>query len=259
MLSLESYADVMAHITHFGGERSAEIRERLEIAERMWAKSDAHWLAALSADADSEGKELVLAFGTRFVASSDTLERESPTIESLAPLLPSAGSARPAEFVSVDETALGVFAAIDASLPFGEEPSPEFVLALSNSIAADPVAKREAEDLIGMTSFLPALPSDDGPTLPFGAVAAPDLDETPPPELTLEQFASLAAELARAGTKDASGAEAECVLARYGLTGRQYESLRQTWERRFEQHPQERRHYHQLLTQYATWLEQRGG
>lgn len=247
MLSLESYAEVLAHITHFGGDRGEEVRERLGLDERAWAKADQHWVTALSADADTEDKQLVLTFGTRFVATSEILARDTPAIENIEPLFPSAQTSRPAEFVSVDETSLGVFPIVDEPLPFGDEPSPEFVRALR-----DGVDSTRMEDALEMTSFMPALGVEENHTLPFADVSGLDLDDDLDTHLALEQYASLAAELAQ------RGADAPRVLARYGLAGNQYESVRRAWERRFEHQPEERRRWHQLLAQYAAWLEQRG-
>jgi hypothetical protein len=88
-----------------------------------------------------------------------------------------------------------------------------------------------------------------GPALPFARSQA-----AAAPTFTLEQFASLHAELAAR-----PAAESE-ILTRHGVAGEAaMAALHQHWERRLQADPSLRARFEELLARYRQWLTGRRG
>jgi hypothetical protein len=208
------------------------------VKEATWAAGESKWIDALSRDADTEEKKLVRMFGARFVESSEALARDQPALDSLSQLPPS--PTPPADLRDVDATAFLDVVIFDEPLPFTDEPSPEFVQALGRGVEA-------SIDDAGMTGFITGLNFDDDP-LPFGDNKKAELTEQLESRLTLEQYASLCAELT------CRPHDRRATLERYGI-GEHVEALNEVWATRFERAPADKLRWEQLTAQYRAWLE----
>lgn len=94
-----------------------------------------------------------------------------------------------------------------------------------------------------------------GPALPFQPASAQDpspAPATPPPALTIEQYASLCAELG------ASPHQADAIFRRYGLeSARERLEVDLGWQERLRRAPDEHRAWQDLYNRYhAYWVEQ---
>src|SRR5262249_22625493 len=130
---------------------------------------------------------------------------------------PGASKPAPRPVGDINATSDALPAISQPALPFGSTPAPEFVAAMNAPVQPKPPAERDPRD---RTSFLPAISDAD---LADATVEAPSVgpaqlaqQSAPPrptgnPRLTLEQYASLNAELAVCGTGRIG------VLNRYGL------------------------------------------
>jgi hypothetical protein len=169
-----------------------------------------------------------------FVLRQTSSPIASPWINMQQPAMP----ARPQ--LDIDKTSFAVPVARAAPLPFGAVPSREFVAAMS--APAEPKLRDEA----GETAFTP-VSREAGPALPFQETA-----ESVPPNVgafTLEQYASLAAELAVDTTGRAQ------TLTRYGLGGEDdLRELHRVWGKRFKQQPDLRATWVGLVSRYGEWL-----
>jgi hypothetical protein len=141
----------------------------------------------------------------------------------------------------LDETAaMAPLAAIAAPLPFRGRaaiPPP----------AAPPCPEQPGSDLDETAAVAPL--GEIGPALPFAGSRSAAI-----PTFTLEQFASLRAELAAR-----PAAESE-ILTRYGLAGEAaLIALQQRWELRLQADPSMRKSFEELLARYRQWLTGRHG
>jgi hypothetical protein len=112
------------------------------------------------------------------------------------------------------------------------------------SPAPEPVAPKKAA-IGSMTGALPALRSIE-PALPFQGSASP-------PEMSLERYASLCAELS------VSPAESEAIFTRHGLgVMRERLAVDLRWQEHLRRSPDEYRKWQELYQRYrAHWAEQR--
>jgi hypothetical protein len=134
-----------------------------------------------------------------------------------------------------------------ATLPFG------FTAAHLPSAARSVVPPAEG----AITTPIPPL-RPKGPELPFRPASAqhpgpaPTTPPAPPPALTIEQYASLCAELA------ASPHQADAIFRRYGLeSARERLDVDLGWQERLRRAPDEHRAWQNLYNRYhAYWVEQ---
>ncbi|AUX42703.1 uncharacterized protein SOCE26_041360 [Sorangium cellulosum] len=94
-LTLERYAEIMAHVRHFPRARSPEVLERLGLTEARWEDIVLAWTDALAAESALEEEALSRRFGTAFVATAARLKKEQPALPSLG-LLPEERASAPA-------------------------------------------------------------------------------------------------------------------------------------------------------------------
>ncbi|WP_437682418.1 hypothetical protein [Sorangium sp. So ce131] len=85
-LTLERYAEIMAHVRHFPRSRSTEVLRRLGLTEARWEDAVLAWTDALAAESALEEEALSRRFGATFVAAAARLKKEQPALPSLGPL-----------------------------------------------------------------------------------------------------------------------------------------------------------------------------
>lgn len=326
-LTIDQYADVLAHMDHFGHDNGPEIRERLGIDETTWKAGEPRCIDAVRKDTQSGEHELAISFGQRFAATKEQLGKEQPALETI-------GSARP-----VDETeqesgvsalestqaaeggstplpdapppvVLGAFRVSDGAAPFAEPPpapmkapaqpprmltpprvQPPSVVEIRRPQPPAPVGAGVDETALfeglvmsevlpfddqptdqvqarigtspksatvvtsGFTGEMPAILVDVNTTLPFVDMSQIDFgddggrrDEQLRARLTLEQFASLWAELA---VRPQVRAE---VLKRYGVNEQALPEIQRAWQSQFQHSPEDRARFEHLVAQYRAWL-----
>ena len=141
------------------------------------------------------------------------------------------------EVGSVDQTAFVQALVIEDPLPFTDEPTtPPELAGASISI-----------DAMGMTGEVPAILVGNE-TLPFMESGALGIDDELRNKLTIEQYASLCAELLAAPSRRAQ------TLQRYGADDNTFDMLEQIWNERFDEDPNLRARYEQLHASYRDWL-----
>jgi len=85
-LSIEVYADVLAHVRHFGRREQSEVLRRLGVSEVDWELAVRGWTEALSEEAAQELEVLSRRFAGAFAVARARLKKEAPSIPSLVPL-----------------------------------------------------------------------------------------------------------------------------------------------------------------------------
>lgn len=90
LLAVTRYAEVLAHVIHFGPDHEAEVCRRLEVDEEVWRRSQAHWQPTLAADALSPQAEHAPAFARFFGEIQQRLAEESPSLDEVGALVESA-------------------------------------------------------------------------------------------------------------------------------------------------------------------------
>lgn len=106
VLTLEGYAEVLAHIRHFGKIKGAEVLERLAISDSQWSNAQSLHSSALVDASEAGDPEPGDRFGATFVETRARLAREQPLLETLGPRASDAASeqaAPPAESASAPE------------------------------------------------------------------------------------------------------------------------------------------------------------
>lgn len=135
-----------------------------------------------------------------------------------------------------------------APLPFSSTPSPEFVKNLSAPRAVPVREQRKSLDSTVPANMMSPIPE----ALPFahGAPAA-----APPPkvpQMTLQAYASLCAELSVTPEKSAE------VLRRYGVHDEHARrALDEEWRARLAAHPPSNQEWQKLYTTYRDWLRRK--
>lgn len=361
LLSFERYAEVLAHMQHFGDPHAVEVRRRLGVTEDSWASSEKHWVDALYRDTGGDKPVLAVSFAKLYGAVSAKLASDKPPLETLGrdaedgealskaeepasaeddapapparvgdaegaapdappivakpetadkaspwakadPLADAPAAAPPvlrrppavqpasvpepeppkaAEQASppvaprapaavmppavvaaapaptsapatpaanrpeaIDETAMGVLPIADEPLPFK---------AGSREATRAKLAQNVADSTHtggGQTAFVPAILSDGNETLPFLDVSALKLDEDIRERFTLEQYASLCAELAVFPDRRAH------TLERYGIGEEAYARLAKAWKGDLNDSPQDKQKFDSLVAHYRNWLTQ---
>jgi hypothetical protein len=155
----------------------------------------------------------------------------APVMPAMAPPAMAPPMASPAP--GIDHTAFGAVAPVGDAIPFRPGAAP-----------APPVAGHdERNHMAGATGFMPPL-EDLADPIPF---------ERMPPELTVEQYASLCVERALHPGQDAAVAQRYRVLTEQAL-----QSLDAHWRQRFQAEGELHRRWQEAYTQYEAWLRSRG-
>jgi hypothetical protein len=85
-LTLERYAEVMAHVRHFPRADRAELFARLDLTGQRWESAIFAWTEALAEESAREEEALSILFGTTFARTRARLKKEQPTLPSLGVL-----------------------------------------------------------------------------------------------------------------------------------------------------------------------------
>jgi hypothetical protein len=233
-----AYAAVEAHLLHFTPILREEVLHRLGVPSISWHEASTRFAALVHAEAAAgAGAPLCRAYADAFCEVARRLARERPDIRALSPLQPPWPERDDADTTS------------DAVLVIGEP-----VLPFQRGSAADalarlpPAAAYAAPDSGGATIEMMAVPAA---ALPFRA--SPSLLGEPAVLLTVEQYASLCAELTIAPAQIVS------TLRAYGVHDeRALERMNAAYARRFCNHPDERARWSDLYGRYVEWLRAGG-
>lgn len=232
-LRLDDYANVAAHIAHYGPDERPRLLTQLRVSQALWAESEAHWIGALLGD-DETTDDVAGTFAAQFTAARARLAATRPPLESLEPLLPEPTIGAP--FSPVDETGWAVEVGLPA-LPFADEEA-----------APPPLAAVDAS-LAGDTAFVQAL-QIAAPATPFERTTSrAALRE----RFSLAHYASLVAELSCTPNGAAE------IRARYGLAGSEEVALHATYAELFASSPNERTRFDTMVSEYMCWLGHGGG
>jgi hypothetical protein len=82
-MKLERYADVLAHMMHFGDERAAEVAARFGLSLEAWRAVDRAWSSELALGIKRQQHDQGLRFSATFHKRRQRLAREMPSIEAI--------------------------------------------------------------------------------------------------------------------------------------------------------------------------------
>jgi hypothetical protein len=254
-LPLERYAELMAHLVHFAGVDPHELRELLSIAPEAFDDATARWPLRLRDDQLEGDGALTARFGQSFALATKALKDAATTIAQLRERRGGATAPRPTvprpTAGSIDETVHGAvdlgavmpFVAAQPQPPPPEPPPPE---------PADPPAhEASAADALGSTAMMPPILLDRDATLPFVEATGLDLEDSVRNSLSLEQYASLRAELALQRSDRPS------ILTRYGIADESAHGLLvAAWDKHLAADADARSKLERLTHQFTAWLRQ---
>lgn len=227
MLTLREYAVVAAHLVYFDDAVCREVRDKLGVTD-VWAASQEHWLSTLHNSMLSTDMKDAHEFASEFASTQTQLAEKQPTLEDIAPIVEAEVAA--GDYGAVEATQLGTPAIPDDVLPFGNEPSAEYssrLGAASVKTEAVPVGGTEAVD-----------------------VGSPEAMEALRSRFTLEQYASLSAEMA------ATPQQHQFILNKYNLANDvELMRLMSAWAGYFRQYPSERDRWQQAVHTFREYLK----
>ncbi len=99
-IDIERYAEVMAHVRHFGKPQTAEVLERLGLDEDLWEEALFGFTAVLVEESEREEEGLSRRFGERFAKTKTRLSKEKPALRSIGPRRDETPEPPPAEIVA---------------------------------------------------------------------------------------------------------------------------------------------------------------
>ena len=268
---IDRYAEILAHVVHFGSERTGEVVNRFCLSLEQWRSIDAGWTNMLGTPGQTHA--LALGFSSTFHAHRERLAQEQPALASLVvpqvhfpdkpERTPASVAANPSgvpSFMPGTSPAPSATASVSPwaaySAPPGQLDAPSAMetppapLPFVHGVAAEvalQAAVEHAHKAQGTTSTSPAdslgatkaIDENDISAIarqitPFGGLSTRSEGRpTRDPELTLEQHASLHVEL------EMHPADAAEILGRYGLTTEQHSRIDIGWE---------------ALEQYRAWV-----
>jgi hypothetical protein len=277
---LDDYAEILAHVVHFGTE--GDVVERFGLLLDQWRAVDRAWTNELARGAELPQREHALGFSATFQARRQRLAEEKPALAAIGqdPMIlrdkrASAAPQTAAKPSGVPSFMLAEFAPKTAEgSPWSAYATPSPIIAPAPAPAAPPplpfaqgvaaeVALQRAVEHAQATQGAPSATTTLGATraidneisaiarqvVPFAAAETrPDTASTPDPELTLEQHASLHVEL------DMYPEAAEEILGRYGLTESQHGRLDVGWEAQMALNPKLVAVWEQAMADYRAWL-----
>lgn len=96
-LKLERYAEIMAHVVHFGTERTEEVVRRFGFSAEAWRAVDRAWSRELSLGIKRQQHDQGLRFSATFHKRRQRLSLEQPVIDAIgdAPAAPVAAAPAP--------------------------------------------------------------------------------------------------------------------------------------------------------------------
>jgi hypothetical protein len=132
---------------------------------------------------------------------------------------------------------------VEEALPFGDDSRSDPRAELAKNVA-------HGTKLGGMTGEVPAILSDGNETLPFLDVSQLNIDDDIRDTLTIEQYASLCAELTSNPTRR------QHTFERYGIDEESLAKLREAWDQHFTTSPKDKQRFDELFMRYRTWLSE---
>jgi hypothetical protein len=292
-LSLDRYAEVLAHTVYFGPAAKAEVLARLGVDATVWIASGKRWLDGLMAEAAEDEHPVTNGFAAAYTPVQKRLKADQPTLESLGPL--------PEPIAPLDVVAVAALPAASAPVAETETPVPvvaevpTFVL-----VAALPAVPPAVPAFSGRSTVLafdpprPAAPEEAMPFLTSGrsdpervlanAVAHAESVQGPravspkpvgsatafapnaPPAASSLPFHPAPGAPAAALTLEqyaslcidleVYAARADEVLARYRLTGAQKAALDAHFQELLARKPMEWLAFERARASYKVWLSQ---
>jgi len=203
-VTLELYAEVLAHIRFFTSKRAEELLLRFEIDPGVWSARCAYWGAAIIEESEAgETNALSRRFSAKYGDTFARLKREKPKISDIgrSPVPPETPEPKPR--------------AVDM-LPPREPETPTYLLPKEDT---DGSGATSAQSVLA-TVTMPTPDAPLGPATPF-ASAQPDESG-----FSLPDYASFCAELVQASDRDA-------VLARHGIDRTKQAMLDRHWRAKF--------------------------
>jgi hypothetical protein len=266
-LSLERYAEVVAHLRHFKEVKPSVVIERLGVERSDWASAERTWSRAIGDEISRQETTLALLLAEAFAAEQQRLEATRPTLETIH-LRDHAAAEAPAAPAAPEPASPPAEAPPEA--PPAPEPMPvpimqlpTYALPVRQPASATPMpapqpspaAPEDPAPGPGPTPLEPAPPPGSatailveaprGPALPF--VESTSGGEAPPP-LTITQYASLCVELERF---PAHGTE---ILARYHLTAATKRALDRQYGLHFMKRADDWAAFQKARRDYEAWL-----
>jgi len=281
-LDFEAWAALSARLLQLEDEERFDVLAEAEVEPDDYARCDAHWSVAIARDIAAgsmaraevygakcaeelkrrtEEKGAPAAAPAKEVAAAPVAPVAAPApvapVALPAPVAPPAVVAPPVSPLDVSEeeeqrTMAAVFPSpgshAPAPLPFSSTPSPEFVKNLSAPRAVPVREQRKSLDATVPANMMSPIPE----ALPFahGAPAAPPPPKVP--QMTLQAYASLCAELSVTPEKSVE------VLRRYGVHDEHARrALDEEWRARLAAHPPSNQEWQKLYTTYRDWLRRK--
>jgi len=170
---VERYAEVLAHVVHFGTERTEEVVGRFGFAVHEWRAVDAAWTNELAEGIRRNQQELALRFSAAFAKRRRRLAQDQPALEAVGDPLakgpePAAPGAGPP-----DRSARAL---------------PSFMSAASRPSAPSTRVERPLPVAPVPVARLPVAPAAAPPVPPLLALdSAPRVPDAPDPEKPITQ------------------------------------------------------------------------
>ncbi|MDI1484642.1 hypothetical protein [Polyangium sp. y55x31] len=282
---LDRYAEILAHVVHFGADRTEEVVQRFGLTLDRWRAVDHAWTRELALGLKRQQREQALRFSATFNSRRERLARLQPSVAAIGDASAKVAEA-PSEPTPPDVAAkpAGVPSFMLAAAASGPSATPS-TATVSPWAAPAPIpvhtaspattkplpfvegipstaALQSAVEHAQVTQGAPPLASSIGGTLPvneeISAIARkllpfgtqPSRNEPPArdSELTLEQHASLHVEL------DLDPEQRPEILRRYGLSAEQHARLHTTWNARMAVDPKLAAAWQQAVAQYRAWM-----
>lgn len=177
-VKVERYADVLAHVVHFGTERTEEVVRRFGFTVDRWRAIDAAWTADLAEAIRRNQQDLALRFSATLAKRRRRLAQDQPSLDAVgdAPAGPPEPGG-PAASQAAPQVALPSFMATSRAVERGgaSDVAPS-VAAVPTPIAVAVTARAETSEPAGEKPITQAMParSAAGDPLPFAGGAGPE-------------------------------------------------------------------------------------
>ncbi len=231
-IALERYAEISAKLRKNGADATLS---QSGIEPERWQRADAAWTAFIDGETARGNHAPAIAFAAAYRKTRAELAAAArpPTAHTRVPAVNVVHA--PGAPAGVDTTSTEI-AALDDALPFGKSPDLDFLVAL-----AAPMSR--ASPATGATVECRALSDDE-------VAEHPSFVGESRKELTLEQYASLYAELEHAPQASAG------TLQKYGLGGAEaFAAEQRSWSARFDAEPGDRARFDDLVGLYRRYLQ----
>lgn len=290
---LDRYADILAHVMHFGTDRAEEVVARFGLSLERWRSIDKAWTSELALGMKRQQREQALRFSAAFHGRRQRLVRQHPPLDSIGdasqkadPDLPES----PPPNVATQPSGVPSFMLVPATPPSAPPPAssspwargvPITMPAVSPAITPAPAPAPSSKPL----PFLEGIPASAAlqsavehahaiqgapspAVVPIGmtAPASDDIStiarkilpftKQSPSEPPPSREVELTLEQHASLHVDLEmmpEQEAE-TLRRYGLSAKQHARLDEDWEARIALDPRLAAAWQQAIAQYRAWL-----